>query len=136
VVVGYTTGVFDLFHVGHGRILKNAQAMCDRPIVGIANNEPVSYKTKNAVTPIVAPCSYVDLAVEQSSIDETDAYNRYKFNTMFVNDDWYVSGKWKQIDQEMNDVGVRVVYSPYTCTNSSTLIINTTFMTLQEEEHA
>jgi len=138
MVVGYTTGVFDLFHIGHVRILRNARAMCDRLIVGVTNDELVSYKNKKAIIPfeerleIVAACRYVDLAVEQSSMDKMDAYNRYKFNIMFVGDDWYASEKWKEIDKEMNVIGVRVVYFPYTRTTSSTLI-NQTLLELREK---
>lgn len=138
MVVGYTTGVFDLFHVGHVRILRNAKAMCDRLIVGVTNDELVSYKNKRAVIPfderleIVAACKYVDLAVEQSTMDKMDAFHRYKFNIMFVGDDWYASDKWKDIDKEMNGLGVRVVYFPYTKTTSSTLI-NQTLLAIRED---
>lgn len=131
MVVGYTTGVFDLFHVGHVRVLRNAKAMCDRLIVGVTNDELVSYKNKKSVIPfeerleIVSACKYVDLAVEQSTMDKMDAYNRYKFNVMFVGDDWYKTDKWKAIDEEMTDAGVRLVYFPYTKSTSSTLINNT-----------
>lgn len=138
MVVGYTTGVFDLFHVGHVRVLRNAKAMCDRLIVGVTNDELVSYKNKKSVIPfeerleIVAACKYVDLAVEQSSMDKMDAFNRYKFNIMFVGDDWYKTDKWEQIDKEMTDAGVRLVYFPYTKSTSSTLI-NNTLLSLRAE---
>ncbi|USD65116.1 adenylyltransferase/cytidyltransferase family protein [Vibrio sp. SCSIO 43136] len=138
MVVGYTTGVFDLFHVGHVRVLRNAKAMCDRLIVGVTNDELVSYKNKKSVIPfeerleIVSACKYVDLAVEQSTMDKMDAFNRYKFNIMFVGDDWYKTDKWKQIDKEMTDAGVRLVYFPYTKSTSSTLI-NNTLLSLRSE---
>ncbi len=131
MVIGYTTGVFDLFHVGHVRVLRNAKAMCDRLIVGVSNDDLVSYKSKKAVIPfeerleIVAACKYVDIAVEQQSMDKMDAFNRYKFNIMFVGDDWYKTETWQKIDKEMTDVGVRLIYFPYTRTTSSTLINNT-----------
>jgi len=131
MVVGYTTGVFDLFHVGHIRVLKNAKSMCDRLIVGVSNDELVSYKNKKSVIPfeerleIVSACKYVDLAVEQTTMDKMDAYNRYKFNIMFVGDDWYKTDKWEQIDADLSKLGVRVVFFPYTNTTSSTLINQT-----------
>ena len=93
MVVGYTTGVFDLFHVGHIRLLKKAKSMCDRLIVGITVDELVAYKNKKAVIPfeerleIVAACKYVDLAVAQTSMDKFDAFRRYNFDLMFVGDD-------------------------------------------------
>ncbi|WP_217515857.1 adenylyltransferase/cytidyltransferase family protein [Vibrio metschnikovii] len=139
MVVGYTTGVFDLFHVGHVRVLRNAKAMCDRLIVGVTNDDLVSYKNKKSVIPfeerleIVAACKYVDLAVEQSTMDKMDAFNRYKFNIMFVGDDWYKTDKWEQIDKEMTDAGVRLVYFPYTKSTSSTLI-NNTLLSLRSEK--
>ncbi|WP_432453563.1 adenylyltransferase/cytidyltransferase family protein [Agarivorans sp. QJM3NY_29] len=138
MVVGYTTGVFDLFHVGHVRVLRNAKAMCDRLIVGVTNDELVSYKNKKAVIPfeerleIVSACEYVDLAVEQSTMDKMDAFNRYKFNIMFVGDDWYKTDKWDQIDRELTVAGVRLVYFPYTKSTSSTLI-NNTLLSLRSE---
>ncbi|MUK38112.1 adenylyltransferase/cytidyltransferase family protein [Aliivibrio fischeri] len=139
MVIGYTTGVFDLFHVGHVKVLRNAKAMCDRLIVGVTNDELVSYKNKKSVIPfeerleIVAACKYVDLAVEQSSMDKMDAFSRYKFNIMFVGDDWYKTDKWEQIDKEMTDAGVRLVYFPYTKSTSSTLI-NNTLLSLRAEK--
>jgi glycerol-3-phosphate cytidylyltransferase len=138
MVVGYTTGVFDLFHIGHVRVLRNAKAMCDRLIVGVTNDELVSYKNKRSVIPfderleIVQSCKYVDLAVEQATMDKMDAFHRYKFDVMFVGDDWYKTDKWKSIDSEMRENGVRVVYFPYTKTTSSSLI-NQTLQALRKD---
>ncbi|MFM7012205.1 MAG: adenylyltransferase/cytidyltransferase family protein [Betaproteobacteria bacterium] len=140
MVVGYTTGVFDLFHVGHVRVLRNAKAMCDRLIVGVTNDELVSYKNKRSVIPfeerleIVQSCKYVDLAVEQATMDKMDAFRRYKFDIMFVGDDWYKTDKWQSIDTEMRENGVRVIYFPYTKTTSSTLI-NQTLQSLRADGH-
>ena len=131
MVTGYTTGVFDLFHVGHVRLLRNAKSMCDKLIVGVTSDELVSYKNKQAVIPfeerieIVRSCRFVDLAVEQSSMDKLDAANRYKFDIMFVGDDWYETKKWKEIDKKFSDIGVKVIYFPYTKTTSSTKINQT-----------
>jgi len=138
MVVGYTTGVFDLFHIGHLRVLRNAKSMCDRLIVGVTNDELVSYKQKRAVIPfnerleIFQACKYVDLAVEQATMDKMDAFNRYKFDVMFVGDDWYKTDKWKCVDNEMRKQRVRVIYFPYTTTTSSTLI-NKTLQSLRVE---
>lgn len=131
MVTGYTTGVFDLFHVGHVRLLRNAKSLCDRLIVGVTNDELVSYKNKRSVIcfeeriEIVRSCKYVDLAVEQTSMDKLDALNRYKFDIMFVGDDWYKSDKWEKFDQEFMKLGVKILYFPYTKTTSSTLINET-----------
>ncbi len=131
MVVGYTTGVYDLFHVGHVNVLRNAKALCDKLIVGVTVDDLVAYKNKKAVIPfeerieIIRACRYVDLAVPQTTMDKLDAYRRYKFDIVFVGDDWYQTDKWKEIDREFNDNGVRVVYFPYTKTTSSTLINET-----------
>lgn len=131
MVVGYTTGVFDLFHVGHVNVLRNAKSMCDRLIVGVTVDELVQYKNKRAVIPfeerieIVRASRYVDLAVPQTSMDKLDAWQRYKFNVMFVGDDWYQNDRWKEYDQQFNELGVRLLYFPYTKSTSSTLINQT-----------
>jgi glycerol-3-phosphate cytidylyltransferase len=131
MVIGYTTGVFDLFHVGHVNVLRNAKSMCDRLIVGVTVDELVSYKNKKAVIPfeerieIVRSSRYVDLAVPQTTMDKMDALHRYKFNVMFVGDDWYKSDKWEEFDDDFQKKGVRVIYFPYTKSTSSTLINST-----------
>ena len=136
MIIGYTTGVFDLFHVGHVNMLRNARSMCDRLIVGVTVDSLVEYKNKSAVIPfderieIVRACRYVDLAVPQENMDKLDAFYRYKFNKMFVGDDWYKSEKWKEFDQQFSDIGVDIMYFPYTKTTSSTLI-NETLKTLR-----
>ena len=138
MVVGYTTGVFDLFHVGHVNVLRNAKSLCDRLIVGVTVDELVSYKNKKSVTPfeerieIVRSSKYVDLAVPQESMDKFDAHNRYKFDIMFVGDDWYKSDKWEDFDKQFKAVNVRVIYFPYTKSTSSTLI-NQTLQNLRNE---
>ena len=139
MVIGYTTGVFDLFHVGHMRLLKNAKSMCDWLIVGITIDELVAYKNKRAVIPyeerfeIVSGCRYVDLAVPQQTMDKLDAYNRYKFDIMFVGDDWYKTNKWEDVENEFKKLDVRIVYFPYTKNTSSTLI-NETLENLRSDE--
>lgn len=139
MIIGYTTGVYDLFHVGHVNMLKNAKSMCDRLIVGVTVDELVAYKNKKSVIPfeerieIVRACKYVDLAVPQVSMDKMDAYNRYKFNKMFVGDDWYQSDRWKIFDEDFKKVGVDIMYFPYTKSTSSTLI-NETLKKLRRDD--
>jgi len=131
MVIGYTTGVFDLFHVGHVNLLERAKSMCDRLIVGVSTDELVSYKHKRPVIPflerleVVRSCKYVDLVVPQFSMDKLDAFDRYRFNMMFVGDDWFKSKKWNEIESEMTQRGVRLIYLPYTKGTSSTLINKT-----------
>lgn len=138
MVIGYTTGVYDLFHIGHVRLLSHAKSLCDKLIVGVTSDELVSYKNKKSVIPfqerieIVSACKYVDLAVEQVSMNKLEAYKRYKFDVMFVGDDWYKTDKWEDIEFEMKQLGVRTIYFPYTKTTSSTLI-NDTLLKLRNE---
>jgi choline-phosphate cytidylyltransferase/glycerol-3-phosphate cytidylyltransferase len=131
MVIGYTAGVFDLFHIGHVNVLRNAKSMCDRLIVGVSVDELVAYKNKKAVIPfeerieIVRACRYVDLAVPQTTMDKFDSHNRYKFDLMFVGDDWFKTEKWNDLDREFQEKGVKIIYFPYTNSTSSTTINET-----------
>ena len=126
--IGYTTGVFDLFHVGHVKMLANAKSLCDKLIVGVTTDALVAYKNKRAVIPfeerieIVRSIKYVDAAVPQDSMDKMEAWKRYHFDLMFVGDDWLNTPKWRKFEKQFQAVGVRIVYFPYTKGTSSTLI--------------
>ncbi len=128
MIIGYTTGVFDLFHVGHLNILKNAKGMCDKLIVGVTVDELVSYKGKEAVIPfeermeIVRSCKYVDVAVPQYDMDKLTACKKLKADVLFVGDDWYKTPKWEEYEKEFEKVGIKIVYFPYTQNISSTKI--------------
>ena len=128
MIVGYTTGVFDLFHVGHLNMLKNAKSMCDRLIVGVTTDELVSYKNKKAVIPyeerseIVRAIKYVDAVIPQENMDKFEMWKRLKFDVMFVGDDWYETEKWKKYEDQFSEVGVKIVYFPYFKGTSSTKI--------------
>ena len=93
--IGYTTGVFDLFHIGHLNILKRAKEQCDYLIVGVSTDELVKlYKNKTPVIPfnervaIVEAIKYVDKVVTQTSMDKLVAWNELHFDAMFHGDDW------------------------------------------------
>ena len=126
--VGYTTGVFDLFHIGHLRLLKRAKEKCHKLIVGITTDELVSYKYKKAVMPfeerieIVSCIKFVDEVIPQVSMDKMVAWQKLKFDVMFVGDDWKGTDKWNQYQKEFRKVGVSIIYFPYTKGTSSTLI--------------
>ena len=127
-IIGFTTGVFDLFHIGHLNMLRNASSLCDKLIVGVTTDELVSYKGKEAIIPflermeIVRSISYVDAVVAQADMDKMKLYKKLKFDVMFVGDDWFDSEKWNQFDQDFKEVGVKIIYFPYTQGTSSTLI--------------
>lgn len=131
MTVGYTSGVYDLFHIGHLNLLKNAKGLCDKLIVGVTADELVSYKNKKAVIQhsermeIVRNIKHVDAVVPQNSMDKFQMWKRLKFDVMFVGDDWFESDKWKELDRKFKAVGVKIVYFPYTTGTSSTLINET-----------
>ena len=129
--IGYTTGVFDLFHVGHLNLLRKAKEQCDYLIVGVSTDALVSYKHKQAVIPfeerkqIVGAIKYVDEVVAQEDMDKMAAWERLHFNVMFVGDDWKGTPKWDEYERHFKEVGVEIVYFPYTQGTSSTLINQT-----------
>jgi len=131
MVIGYTTGVFDLFHIGHLIMLKNARALCDKLIVGVTTDDLVSYKGKRSVIrfeerlEIVRSIKYVDAAIPQRDMDKIGAWEKLKFDIMFVGDDWYNTPKWKELDKQFQALGVKIIYFPYTKGTSSTLINET-----------
>ena len=138
MLVGYTSGVYDLFHIGHLNLLKNAKGLCDKLIVGVTSDELVSYKKKKAVIrhqermEIVRNIKHVDVVVPQNDMDKYKMWERLKFDIMFVGDDWFESDKWKELDEKFKKVGVKIVYFPYSKGISSTLI-NETLKKLREE---
>lgn len=128
MTIGYTTGVYDLFHIGHLNLLKNAKGLCDKLIVGVTVDELVAYKHKRAIIPfedrleIVRSIKYVDAAIPQESIDKFAAWEKLKFDILFVGDDWYQSESWQAMEAKFAAVGVKVIYFPYTKGVSSTVI--------------
>ena len=131
LVIGYTCGVYDLFHIGHLNLLKNAKGLCDKLIVGVTTDELVSYKHKQAVIPfqerleIVRNIKCVDAAVPQDNLDKYAMWEKLHFDILFVGDDWFKHPRWKTLEAKFKKVGVRVVYFPYTKGTSSTLINET-----------
>ena len=128
MVIGYTTGVYDLFHVGHLNLLKNAKGMCDKLVVGVTVDELVQYKGKNAMIPfedrieIVRSCKYVDAAVPQYDMDKLSACKKLGAKFLFVGDDWYGTEKWREYERQFKEEGIQIVYFPYTKGVSSTKI--------------
>ncbi len=128
-VVGYTTGVFDMFHIGHLNILKNAKAHCDYLIVGVSTDEVVkSYKNHLPIIPfeerfeIVSAIKYVDKVVPQTSMNKMDAYEKLKFDVLFHGSDWKGSDMYNKIIEDFSKIGVEVVFLPHTEGTSSTML--------------
>ena len=127
--IGYTTGVFDMFHIGHLNILKKAKEQCDYLIVGVSTDELVEeYKGKRPIISfdqrqkIVEAIKYVDKVVVQDSRDKLKAYNQLHFDIMFVGDDWKGSKLFKEIEIELQKNGAEVCYFKYTKDISSSSI--------------
>lgn len=127
--IGYTTGVFDMFHIGHLAILKRAKEMCDFLIVGVSTDELVeTYKHKMPIVPladrmeIVGAIRYVDQVVVQTSMDKYAAWEQYHFDALFHGDDWKKSEMYNRIEEKLSEVGVDVVFLPHTPGVSTTIL--------------
>ena len=127
--LGYTTGVFDMFHIGHLNILKRAKEQCDFLIVGVSTDELVnSYKNKTPVIPfedrkrIVESICYVDKVIPQENRNKLEAFDRISFDVMFVGDDWKNSEFFNQLEKELQSRGVDLIYLSHTDGISSTML--------------
>ena len=127
--IGYTTGVFDMFHIGHLNILKRAKERCEYLIVGVSTDELVlSEKNKKAIIPfenrteIVKAIRYVDMVVPQNNKNKLEAWEKYHFDCMFVGSDWKGTDTWKKIENELYPKGVDIIYFDYTEGISSTIL--------------
>lgn len=119
--IGYTTGVFDLFHIGHLNIIKRAKEQCDYLIVGVSTDELVQeYKHKRPVisfenrSEIVASLRYVDKVVAQTSLDKSIAWEELKFDAVFHGDDWKNTSVYNEMEKKLSALGVEMVYLPHT----------------------
>ena len=129
MLIGYTTGVYDMFHVGHLRILQRARLECDRLVVGVTTDElSLGSKGKTPIIPfeerreIVSGLACVDQVVAQTSMDKMKAWQQWGFNKIFVGDDWAGTSRWESLQQDFAKVGVEIVFFPYTPHTSSTML--------------
>ena len=137
MIIGYTTGVYDMFHIGHLNILRRAKEQCDYLIVGVSTDELVQKdKHKTPIIPykdraaIVAAIKYVDQVVPQSDKNKFGAWEKYHFHKMFVGSDWKGTEAWNGFEAQFKPVGVEIVYLDHTDGISSTMLRNR----LNEEE--
>lgn len=128
-VIGYTTGVYDLFHIGHLNIIRRSREQCDRLVVGVSTDELVeSYKGHRPIIPfaermeIVKAIKFVDEVVAQESMDKFEAWQRLRFHKLFHGSDWKGSKMYNEVEDKLRAVGVEVVYFPCTTGTSSTLL--------------
>lgn len=129
MIIGYTTGVFDMFHIGHLNILRRAKEQCDRLIVGVSTDELcLSYKHKAPVVPyeerkaIIEAIRYVDEVVEQTNRDKFLAWQQYHFDRLFVGSDWQGTAFFNHLEEKFGKVGVKIIYLPYTSGTTSTIL--------------
>lgn len=137
IKIGYATGVFDMFHIGHLNLLRRAKENCDYLIVGVSTDELVKeYKNKETIIPfeermqIVQAIKYVDKVVPQTSMNKMNAYKKFKFTDIFVGDDWKGTQKWEYIEYEFSKIGVKVNYLPYTKDTSSSILRDVLYKSL------
>lgn len=126
--VGYLCGTFDLFHIGHLNILRNAKKQCDYLVVGV--HKDASHKGKETFIPleermeIVKNIKYVDECILATK-EDSDAYDIVKYDYLFVGSDYKGSEKFKRYEEYFSDKDVKIVYLPYTTTTSSTQLRET-----------
>ena len=130
--IGYTTGTFDLFHIGHLNILKKAKILCDILIVGVTSDEKViKQKNKKPIInendriEIVSSIKYVDIALLHTDNNKFEAYKKYKFDVVFIGSDYFNNPEYKDLEEkslELLGKKVDVIYFPYTEKISTTKI--------------
>ena len=123
LTVGYLSGTFDLFHIGHLNLLKRAKGQCDYLIVGV--HKDGSWKGKETFIPyeerveILKSCKYVDEVI-QSLPEDSDAYDVFKIDKLFVGSDYKGTERFRKYEEYFADKEVEIVYFPYTKGTSST----------------
>ena len=128
-IIGFTAGTFDMFHIGHLNLLRNARSRCDYLIVGVNSDRLVEeYKHKRAVVPleermeIVGALRCVDEVMKVDSLDKAVSWKKKHYNLLFIGDDWKGNERWKRTESELQQYGVTVVYLPHTEGTNSTLL--------------
>lgn len=129
MIIGYTTGVYDMFHIGHLNILRRAKEQCDYLIVGVSTDELVQHdKNKTPIIPfeeryaIVEAIKYVDKVVPQPNKNKLEAWEKYHFNKMFVGSDWKGTETWIRFEEQFEPLGVEIIYLDHTDGISSTIL--------------
>lgn len=127
--VGYSSGVFDMFHVGHLNLLRRARNYCHHLVVGVASDEYVeNIKGRLPVVPcderidIISALGIVDEVVIDRSEDKLAIWQQRPFDVIFKGDDWQGTPKGYRLEHAMEQVGAEVVYFPYTRHTSSSLL--------------
>lgn len=134
MIIGYTAGVYDMFHIGHLNVIKNAKENCDYLIVGVTTDGIVqANKNKKPIIPyeeraaIVEAIKYVDKVIPQERYDiegKVETVLKNHVDVMFVGSDWEGTEKWNRIEEELSKLGCKVQYLPHTDGISSTILRN------------
>ena len=139
-IIGYTTGVYDMFHIGHLNVIRRAKEHCDYLIVGVSTDELVRRdKGRTPVIPyneraqIVAALKYVDQVVPQTDKNKLPAWERLGFHKMFVGSDWQGTPQWEEFERQFAPLGVEIVYLPHTDGISSTQLTDVIKNILDEQ---
>jgi glycerol-3-phosphate cytidylyltransferase len=129
IIVGYTQGSFDLFHRGHLNLLQKAKQLCDLLYVGVNTDKLIeNYKGKSPIynqndrVEIVESLEIVDGVILCDTLDKEDAYQKIKFDKLFIGSDWEGSKRWNETEEMMKKKNVEVIYLPYTEGISSSII--------------
>jgi glycerol-3-phosphate cytidylyltransferase len=127
--IGYTMGVFDLFHIGHLNIIKNAKSLCDYLVVGVTTDDrALKLKGNLPVIPfeerfkIIESLRYVDRVVPKSSSDIAEDWRQIKFDLFVKGSDWEGTPMGKALEVQLKKLGVTVKYFPYTKETSSSIL--------------
>lgn len=119
--IGFTSGVYDMFHVGHLNILRRAKELCDYLIVGVSTDEVVeTYKHKRPIIPfedrvaIIEAIRYVDKVIPQVTMDKMKTWEQVHFDVMFHGDEWKGTELYNKYEKEFAKVGVSIEYLPHT----------------------
>lgn len=141
MIIGYTTGVYDMFHIGHLNVIRRAKEQCDFLIVGVSTDELVKKeKNKTPVIPyneraaIVGAIKYVDKVVPQVDKNKFGAWEQHHFDKMFVGSDWEGTPQWKKYEEQFKPFGVEIIYLPHTDGISSTELTSFIKKQLELEE--
>lgn len=128
-IIGYTAGTFDMFHIGHLNLIKNARSRCDHLIVGVNSDRLVEeYKGKKVVVPIeermeiIRSLRFVDDVICVDSLDKKSIWNQLHYDLLFIGDDWKGNPRWEATADEMKKLGVETIFLPHTEGTNSTLL--------------
>ena len=140
-IIGYTTGVYDMFHIGHLNVIKKAKEQCDYLIVGVSTDELVEKEKGHfPIIPyseriaIIEALKYVDYVVPQMNKNKVEAWDKYHFNKMFVGSDWKGTTQWVKYEEQFKPLNVEIVYIQHTDGISSTLLTEFIKNKLKKEE--